>query len=284
MFNLKKARNQFHDCHECGESVPDLLENCVYCGAAQDVSSFFERRERRERREVVKEEVALPEDDEDEIVTGTQNFADTVKEFGFDEEHLEEEWDTNIEAAEAEVEAAYDRRYADEMAMEEMTEEEIEAYKDQVTTTLRSPADTADKGLDSILSEKGELKSLEQESGELSASDAAIREQLFEITGEDGVLPGEKVKVGMSLTDSSFAGNEVEEATANFAFDDDDVPLSASVNTDKASTSKAKKPARRRPSRQAKKEEPAQTDECGACGADLPAGASECSVCGAKFD
>ena len=284
MFNLKKARNQFHDCHECGESVPDLLENCVYCGAPQDVSSFFERRERRERREVVKEEVALPEDDEDEIVTGTQNFADAVKEFGFDEEHLEEEWDANIEAAEAEVEAAYDRRFADEMAMEEMTEEEIEAYKDQVTTTLRSPADTSEKGLESILSEKGELKSLEQESGELSASDAAIREQLFEITGEDGVLPGEKVKVGMSLTDSSFAGNEVEEATANFSFDDDDdVPLSASVNTEKASTTKAKKPARRRPSRQAKKEEPAQTDECGACGADLPAGALECSVCGAKF-
>ena len=111
-FNLKKARNQFHDCHECGESVPDLMENCPYCGAYQDVSSFFERRERRERREVVKEEVALPEDDENEIVTGTQNFADAVKEFGFDEEHLEEEWDTNIEAAEAEVEAAYDRRFA----------------------------------------------------------------------------------------------------------------------------------------------------------------------------
>lgn len=282
MFNLKKARNQFHDCHECGESIPDLLENCVYCGAPQDVSSFFERRERRERREVVKEEVALPEDDDDEIVTGTQNFADTVKEFGFDEEHLEEEWDTNIEAAEAEVEAAYDRRFADEMAMEDMTEEEIEAYKEQVTTTLRSPSDTAGKGIDSILSEKGELKSLEEETGELSASDAAIREQLFEITGEEGVLPGEKVKVGMSLTDSSFAGNEVEEATANFAFDDDDKPLSASVKADEA-PAKARKPARRRPARQAKKEAPAQTDECGACGADLPAGAMECSVCGAKF-
>ena len=284
MFNLKKARNQFHDCDECGESIPDLLENCVYCGAPQDVSSYFERRERRERREVVKEEVALPEDDEDEIVTGTQNFADAVKEFGFDEEHLEEEWDTNIEAAEAEVEAAYDRRFADELAMEEMTEEEVEAYKEQVTTTLRSPADTEDKGIDSIIAERGELKSLEQETGELSASDAAIREQLFEITGEEGVLPGEKVNVGMSLTDSSFAGNEVEEAKANFAFDDeDDVPLSASVNTGKSTASKAKKPVRRRPSRQAKKDEPAATDECGACGADLPADASECGVCGAKF-
>ena len=103
-FNLKKARSQFHECSECGESIPDLLENCAYCGAEQDVSSYFERRERKEQKEVVKETIALPEEDEDRIVTGTQNFAETVKEFGFDEEHLEEEWDTNIEAAEAEVE------------------------------------------------------------------------------------------------------------------------------------------------------------------------------------
>ena len=73
--------------------------------------------------------------------------------------------------------------------MEEMTEEEVEAYKEQVMTTLRSPADTDDKGIDSIIAERGELKSLEEETGELSASDAAIREQLFEITGEEGVLP-----------------------------------------------------------------------------------------------
>ena len=87
----------------------------------------------------------------------------------------------------------------------------------------------------------------------------------------------------MSLTDSSFAGNEVEEATANFAFDDDeDKPLSASVKSGEA-PAKTRKPARRRPSRQAKKEEPTQTDECGACGADVPVGATECGVCGAKF-
>ena len=285
-FNLKKARNQFHDCHECGESVPDLMENCPYCGAYQDVSSFFERRERRERREVVKEEVALPEDDENEIVTGTQNFADAVKEFGFDEEHLEEEWDTNIEAAEAEVEAAYDRRFADEMAMEEMTDEEIEAYKEQVTTTLNARRTDENKGLDSFLSEMGELKSLEEETGELSASDASIREQLFEITGEEGVLPGEKVNIGMSLTDSSFAGNEVSEATANFTFDEsDEKPLPSSTDAeDTAAPAKTRKPARRRASRKPKTEEAApQTDECGACGADVPVGATECGVCGAKF-
>ena len=262
------------------------MENCPYCGAQQDVSSFFERRERREPRQAVKEEVALPEEDENEIVTGTQNFADAVKEFGFDEEHLEEEWDTNIEAAEAEVEAAYDRRYADEIAMEDMTEEELEAYKEQVTTTLSARRSDDVQDLDSILSEKGELKSLAEETGELSASDAAIREQLFEITGEDGVLPGEKVNIGMSLTDSSFAGNEVSEATANFSFDEKEEkpPATAKAKADGDAPAKARKAVRRRPSRQPKKEEaPAETDVCGACGADVPVGATECGVCGAKF-
>ena len=285
-FNLKKARNQFHACDACGETVPDLMENCPYCGAQQDVSSFFERRERREPRQAVKEEVALPEEDENEIVTGTQNFADAVKEFGFDEEHLEEEWDTNIEAAEAEVEAAYDRRYADEIAMEDMTEEELEAYKEQVTTTLSARRSDDVQDLDSILSEKGELKSLAEETGELSASDAAIREQLFEITGEDGVLPGEKVNIGMSLTDSSFAGNEVSEATANFSFDEKEEkpPATAKAKAGGDAPAKARKAVRRRPSRQPKKEEaPAETDVCGACGADVPVGATECGVCGAKF-
>jgi len=294
-FNLKKARSQFHDCNECGESIPDLLENCAYCGAEQDVSSYFEKRERKERKETVKETVALPEEDEDRIVTGTQNFAETVKEFGFDEEHLEEEWDANIEAAEAEVEAAYDRRHADEIALEDMTDEEIETYKSQVVTTLKSSRDeSSDHDIDAILSSKGEIRSLAKEDGELSASDAAIRERLFEITGEEGVLPGEKVTVGMTLTDSALAGNEVVEATANFTFEDDDLPLSASTKTadEQRKEEKSRKPVRRRSARQRKKDEEEKeaskesadaTSECGACGADLPPEANECGTCGAQF-
>ena len=102
-FNLAKARKQFHPCHECGESVPDLMDNCPYCGAIQDVSSFFERREKRERKVVPKQEIALPEEDEDTIVSGTENFAETVKEFGYDEDQLEDDWDDNIASAEAEI-------------------------------------------------------------------------------------------------------------------------------------------------------------------------------------
>ncbi|MGB1493118.1 MAG: CARDB domain-containing protein, partial [Candidatus Poseidoniaceae archaeon] len=138
-FNLRKARSQFHDCQECGESIPDLMENCAYCGAEQDVSSFFERRERR-IREVPEEKeiVSLPEEDENEIVSGSEDFADAVKEFGYDESNLEDEWDENVVAAEQEVTAAYDLRNADEIAMEDMTEEEIEAMQNQVVTTLKT--------------------------------------------------------------------------------------------------------------------------------------------------
>ena len=47
----------------------------------------------------------------------------------------------------------------------------------------------------------------------------------------------------------------------------------------------AKKPTRRRaPRKEAAVEPPAvETDECGACGADLPVDATECGTCGARF-
>lgn len=285
-FNLKKARNQFHDCEECGESIPDLLDNCVYCGADQDVSSYFEQRVRKER--VAKEVVALPEEvDEDAIVTGTENFAQTVKEFGFDEEQLEDEWDENILSAEAEVEAAYDRRNADELLREDMTEEELEAYQNTVTTTLKSTKDLSEESndIDAILASKGEIIAHKDDGKDLSASDADIRGRLFEITGEDGIMPGDKVNVGMQLTDSAFAGNEVSEATSDFTMKDDDKPVAM---VDELTPEKVK-PARRRGTRRKAAETtdtPKELDvaECGACGAEIAVDATECGTCGAKFE
>ena len=283
-FNLKKARKQFHDCEECGESIPDLLDNCVYCGAEQDVSSYFEQRKRREV--AVKEIVPLVEEDEDEdeIVTGTENFAQTVKEFGYDEDQLEDEWDENIVSAEAEVEAAYDRRNAEEILRENMTEEELEEYDNSVTTTLQGMKQMSDSGadIDAILASKGELISHKDDGKDLSASDADIRGRLFEITGEEGVMPGEKVNVGMQLTDSAFAGNEVSETTADFTMGDDDKPVAV---RDELSP-KAASPSRRRSARRKKDVEAPKQDvaECGACGADLPVDATECGTCGAKFE
>jgi hypothetical protein len=114
----------------------------------------------------------------------------------------------------------------------------------------------------------------------LSASDAGIRERLFELTGEEGVMPGEEVKVGMSLTDGSLAGNEVGEATADFTFEDDN-PASGSV--DDELTPKRVAPRRRAPRREEAKPEPTVA-QCGACGADIAVDATSCSTCGAVFE
>ena len=226
----------------------------------------------------------MPEEiDDDEIVTGTENFAQAVKEFGYDEEQLEEEWDENIVTAEAEVEAAYDRRNAEELLQEDMTEEELEAYQNSVTTTLKSMKELEEQGndIDSILASKGEIIAHKDDGKELSASDADIRGRLYEITGEEGIMPGDKVNVGMQLTDSAFAGNEVAETTSDFTVIDDE-PVSKTDDL----TPKAAKPNRRRGARRksAEKKEESKMAECGACGADIPVNATECSTCGAKFE
>ena len=272
-FNLDKARKQFHQCHECGESVPDLMDNCPYCGAQQDVSSFFERREKRERR-VPKVEVALPEEDEDEIVSGTENFAETVKEFGYDEEQLEEDWDEKFAKAEAEI-AELEQSYEELGSTDDLTPEEIEELESQVTTKLRSMRQLGEQSnnIDEMLAAKGDLISHKDDGSELSASDAEIRGRLYEITGEEGIMPGDEVNVGMSLSDGALAGNEIEETSSDFTFDDDQ-PIAKLEDKDELS------PKRQQPKRREKK----KTAECGACGAQIPIMAKDCPVCGAEFE
>ena len=272
-FNLDKARKQFHQCHECGESVPDLMDNCPYCGAQQDVSSFFERREKRERR-VPKVEIALPEEDEDEIVSGTENFAETVKEFGYDEEQLEEDWDEKFAKAEAEI-AELEQSYEELESTDGLTPEEVEELESQVTTKLRSMKQLGEQSsnIDDMLAAKGDLISHKDDGSELSASDADIRGRLYEITGEEGIMPGDEVNVGMSLSDGALAGNEIEETSSDFTFDDDQ-PIAKLDDKDDLS------PKRQQPKRREKK----KTAECGACGAQIPIMAKECSVCGAEFE
>ena len=82
----------------------------------------------------------------------------------------------------------------------------------------------------------------------------------------------------MGLTDSSLAGNEISEASADFAIEDDsELPLTVE-DGDKTVAAKP----RRRPRR--KRESTAETADCGACGAIIPADAKECPTCGAKFE
>jgi len=275
-FNLAKARKQFHECHECGESVPDLMDNCPYCGTEQDVSSFFERRQRRQKKIVVAQEIALPAEDDDMIVSGTENFAETVKEFGYDEEQLEDDWDENIATAEAQI-AEIEQMYEAEFDTEGLTPEEIEELESQVTTKLKSLKEMSDSSvdLDEMLAAKGDLVAHKDDDSELSASDAEIRGRLYEITGEDGVMPGDEVHIGMGLSDSSIAGNEIEEVSSDFTVEDDDVPVARVEEDDEL------QPARQKPKRrQAVK----KTAECGACGAEIPVMAKQCSVCGAEFE
>ena len=275
-FNLAKARKQFHECHECGESVPDLMDNCPYCGTEQDVSSFFERRERRQKKTVVVQENALPSEDDDVIVSGTENFAETVKEFGYDEEQLEDDWDENIATAEAQI-AEIEQMYEAEFDTEGLTPEEIEELESQVTTKLKSLKEMSDSSvdLDEMLAAKGDLVAHKDDDSELSASDAEIRGRLYEITGEDGVMPGDEVHIGMGLSDSSIAGNEIEEVSSDFTVEDDEAPV-ARVEEDDGLQAVRQKPKRR----QAVK----KTAECGACGAEIPVMAKHCSVCGAEFE
>ena len=275
-FNLSKARKQFHACHACGESVPDLMDNCPYCGTEQDVASFFERRERRTKKPVVVQEIALPEDDDDTIVSGTENFAETVKEFGYDEEQLEDDWDENFATAEAQI-AEIEQMYEEELDTEGLTPEEIEELESQVTTRLKSLKEMSDGSvnLDDRLAAKGELIAHKDDDSELSASDAEIRGRLYEITGEEGVMPGDEVHIGMGLSDSSIAGNEIEEVSSDFTVEDDEQPLNVIEEADELV------PARQKPKRrQAIK----KTAECGACGAEIPVMATQCSVCGAEFE
>ncbi|RJU87300.1 MAG: hypothetical protein DWC02_03090 [Candidatus Poseidoniales archaeon] len=270
-FNLKKARKQFHDCNSCGESIPDLLSNCPYCGADQDVSLYFEK---RERRIVEKETIALVDEEEIDPETihaaGYEGFDEAVKEFGYDADDLEGHWDDNIAKAEAEVEAAYDRR----VAAEEEKELDDEEALATVTTTLKTIDETFEgHDIDAILEDK-DVKAHLDDGGELSASDAEIRSRLFEITGEEGVLPGEEVRIGMGVQDRSLAGNELPEEAMDFSLDeeDDEVnPVAAAAAANK----------RRRGVRRKSK---VKTAECGACGADIPVDANECSTCGAKFE
>ena len=270
-FNLKKARKQFHDCETCGESIPDLLSNCPYCGVAQDVSSYFEK---RQRRVVEKETIALVEDEEDpETIhaAGYEGFEDAVKEFGYDVDDLEEHWDENIARAEREVEEAYDRRMAEEEELEYDDEEAMNI----VTTSLKSIEETFEgHDIDAILQDK-EIRSHTDDGGELTASDADIRARLFEITGERGVLPGEEVNIGMGVQDRSLAGNALPDDAMDFSFDEED----DEVNPAAAAAAETRR--RRGVRRKAKQ---TTTAECGACGAEIPQDATECPTCGAKFE
>ncbi|DAC62809.1 MAG TPA: hypothetical protein D7I10_03305, partial [Candidatus Poseidoniales archaeon] len=54
--------------------------------------------------------------------------------------------------------------------------------------------------------------------------DAQYREKLFELTGEEGVLPGQQVDVE-EIVDNTVVGNEVRSVSSDFTVSDNDPPV-----------------------------------------------------------
>jgi len=279
-FNLKRARKRFHDCTTCGESMPSLLENCPYCGAVHDLRSQFKERERK------KQTIGLPDkdveevvEDEDAIVTGAENFDETAKEFGFEEDGLESEWDEELEAAEAQMEEVIERQTAESTLFEGSEEADDETAGPVVAIpNIITPEEAmSDHDIDAFLSDKKGRRHMVDTGDDgrvLDASDASIRSEIFKLTGEDGVLPGQEVLVGMAIQDHRLAGNELPEEALDFSFEDDEL---------EPAVEKRKKAIRRKKKEAEEDTKVSNVGECGACGADLPIDADECATCGAKF-
>jgi len=203
-FELSGGYGRFHDCAKCDASVPSSMDHCPYCGAEQNVSDFYER---RERRDIAIEEEEVEEDPE-AYVSGTLDYEERIGDFGLSEEALESEWDNRLEEAESELDELAERE------AELASIEEDETLDEKVTTTHLKQRILADdsEGLDEFLAKKGERRALKDDEVKLSASDADIRADIFEITGEDGVLPGEQVVVD-ELLDHSIGGEELPDST-----------------------------------------------------------------------
>jgi hypothetical protein len=179
------------------------MDHCPYCGEVQDVSSFYERRERKER--VITEEVE--EDvDWDEVVTGTDSFDETLDELGFDADQYESEWDSKLQAAEKDIDEA------EEWRDEQQIDPEDPESGDQIADThLRAAVRAHQVDIDDIIGDKEGRRHLTDEQVELTASDAKIRSDIFDLTGEEGVLPGDQVSVDL-IPDHTVVGNELKEA------------------------------------------------------------------------
>ena len=277
-FNLKRARRRFHDCVDCGENIPSLLENCPYCGSVQDLRSQFQARERKQMIALPEEteEPAEEEEDEDEIVAGTEDFDSMAGEFGYDEDGLESEWDESLQEAETEIDEMLERQAA-VTEIEGQTEDE-EGPVAAVPNISTPESMMSGVDLDEMLGDKKERRHLVDAGDDgqvLDASDAEIRGDLFEITGESGVLPGEDVIIGMGVQDHRLVGNELPEEAMDFSFEDDGL--------EPALEKRRRIASRRKEQSEAKQDTAEQVGECGACGADIAVDADECPTCGARF-
>jgi len=223
-FDLRVGRTKFHDCAECNSTIPSMLEHCPYCGAEQDLGAHYTRRERKFKplpAEVDEEDEELEEDDEDEIVRGHEGFDTHAGSLGFSEEQWEGEWDENL----SEAEEYFDTQEEERLAAEVESEVDVESQDTVVSTGLSEAMDELpEHDLDAFLGDVKSRRHLSDEEVELTASDANYREKLFELTGEEGVLPGEQVNVE-AIVDNTVVGNEVRSASSDFSVPEEDEPV-----------------------------------------------------------
>lgn len=219
-FDLVGGLSQFHDCEECEASIPDLMEHCPYCGATQNISEYYESRVRKEVPIAMDPEPVEAEEDEneEEVVLGTEDFSEQLESMGWSEEQYESEWDDQLSQAEVEL----DEAAAWQVAQEEMTEDEAEDMI--VETSLRRSVEEEQVDLDALIGKKDERRHLLDEQVDLTASDATIRADIYDITGEEGVLPGDEINV--DITPETMTGGEGMKETH------DDIDFGADIEGD----------------------------------------------------
>ena len=249
-FDLRVARAKFHDCMQCNSTIPSMLEHCPYCGSEQDLTSHYARRERKLQPlpSDVEVEPEIEEEDEDEIVRGYEGFDKQAGTLGFDEEQWEGEWDENISEAEDYFDTQEEERLAAEAAASTVVDEADDSVE---STELAEAMDEMPRhDLDSFLGDVGSRRHLSDEEVELTASDASYRKQIFELTGEDGVMPGEQVNVD-AMIDNTVVGNEVRSASSDFTLPDEPEP----ETEPKSASEEDETTSKRRSLRRRKKEE-----------------------------
>ena len=247
-FALRSGFRRFHDCENCGSPVPSAMDNCPYCGVSQDVTSHYEQRERKVLPPIIEEEIEEEEEnDDEEIVIGTEDFDDQMQNFGVSEDLIEDDWETGLEQAESQI-RSIEEEYEQEMAIVDEEADEV------VTTTLHDQLE-AGRDIDSFLEKKGKRRALKDEDVELSASDANIRKDIFDLTGEEGVLPGEKVVFDELSDPSAQVGSElVLDKTSDFSSLSSEAGHTEGLS-EKEEEEENPKPKRRRSIRRKNKEE-----------------------------
>jgi hypothetical protein len=223
-FDLRVGRAQFHDCVDCYGTIPSMLEHCPYCGSEQDLGTHYTRRERKFKPlpvEVEDEQIDEEEDD-DEIVRGSEGFDKHAGDLGFNEEQWEGEWDESL----TEAETYFDSKEEGRLAAEVTAIETGEVEDTVASTKLGEVMDELPQhDLDAFLGDVKSRQHIADADVELTASDANYREQIFKLTGEDGVLPGQEVNVD-AMVDNTVVGNEVRSASSDFTIQDGEKPVS----------------------------------------------------------